>query len=249
MSKELFSIILPCYNAKKYIEESVNSVIRQTYQNWELIIVDDCSTDSTLEVINSFTDSRISILRNLTNQGVAMSRNKGIKKAKGNFISFLDADDIWLEHKLMMQLSYLQRGYLVCCSNYVIIDENGIFIKEVLGHKEFGFISMLASNLIANSSAIYNVDILGKQYQLNIGHEDYLMWLTLFKQNKNLVAFRVQESLMLYRVHSKSLSHSKIAAAFWTWRIFYRELNLGFPRSCFSFILYALKGVSKQYLK
>jgi glycosyltransferase involved in cell wall biosynthesis len=244
---KLFSIIMPCYNAEKYLKQSIDSILKQTYGNWELIIINDSSTDSSLKIINSFKDHRISLIDNLKNEGVAFSRNKGIKMAKGDFIAFIDSDDLWNEKKLFTQLNYLNRGYDICCSNYIKIDELGNFIKEIKDLEIIDFKSMLKSNLIPNSSAVYNVDRLGKFYQKKIGHEDYLMWLNIFKLDSSIIAYRVQENLMSYRSHSENISYSKFTAAIWTWNIYYNELELGFLQSSKSFINYIYKNFIKYF--
>ena len=105
MEKELVSIIMPSYNTGKFIEETINSVINQTYNNWELIIVDDCSNDNTDEIVKSIKDSRIVYLKNEKNSGAAVSRNKALKEAKGRWIAFLDSDDLWKREKLEKQIN------------------------------------------------------------------------------------------------------------------------------------------------
>lgn len=247
-TNKLFSIIMPCYNAEKYLKQSIDSVLQQTYENWELIIINDCSTDKSLKIINSFKDDRISLINNLKNEGVSFSRNEGIKNAKGNFIAFIDSDDLWNKHKLMTQLNYLNKGYDICCSNYIQIDEFGNFIKEIKDLEIIDFKSILKSNLIPNSSAVYNVEKLGKFYQKKIGHEDYLMWLNILKSDSGIIAYRVQENLMSYRCHSENISYSKFTAAIWTWNIFYTELELGFLQSSKSFVNYMYRNFIKYFL-
>lgn len=247
-TNKLFSIIMPCYNAEKYLKQSIYSVLKQTYENWELIIINDCSTDRSFKISNSFKDHRISLINNLKNEGVAFSRNEGIKKAKGNFIAFIDSDDLWNEDKLLTQLNYLNKGYDICCSNYIKIDEFGNFIKEIKDIEIVDFKSILKSNVIPNSSAVYNVDRLGKFYQKKIGHEDYLMWLNIFKSNPSLIGYRIQENLMSYRIHSENISASKFRSATWTWNIYYYELRLGLLKSTKSFINYSFKNCIKYFM-
>jgi glycosyltransferase involved in cell wall biosynthesis len=245
---KLFSIIMPCYNAEKYLKQTIDSILKQTYENWELIIINDCSTDTSLKIINSFNDHRISIINNLKNEGVAFSRNEGTKKAKGSFIAFIDSDDLWNEDKLLIQLNYLNKDYDICCSNYIKIDKFGKFIKEIKDDEIIDFKSISKSNVIPFSSAVYNVDRLGKLYQKQIGHQDYLMWLNIFKSDSNIIAYRVQENLMSYRYHSENMSNSKFKAAIWTWNIYYNELELGFLQSSKNFISYMLKNFVKYFL-
>ena len=239
---------MPVYNADKYLKQSIYSVLNQTCEAWELIIINDCSTDKSLEIINSFEDHRISLINNSKNEGVAYSRNEGTKKAKGTFIAFIDADDLWNEEKLLTQLNYLNGGYEICCSNYTKIDKYDNVIKEMKDVEKLDFATMLKSNVIPNSSAVYNVNKLGKFYQKKIGHEDYHMWLTMFKSNPSIRGYRVQESLMSYRSHSENISHSKFKAASWTWNIYYNELNYSLVSSIYYFISYTYQSVKKHFL-
>lgn len=245
MKAPIISIILPCYNSERYIRTTIKSIIEQTFKSWELIIIDDNSSDSTLKIIKSIRDERIIVLRNKNNYGVAKSRNQGIKIAKGDYISFIDSDDIWYKHKLATQFKVLNKGILICCSNYDIIDENDQYLKTIKNKKVISKADMLRSNIIPNSTSIYNSIVLGKQFQKKIGHEDYLMWLKIFNQNKEIVAYRVQESLVSYRIHPKNISRSKLLSAQWTWNIFYKEMNFGLTKSIFYFINYSILSIKK----
>lgn len=112
MEKDLVSIIMPSYNTGKYISESIDSVVNQTYSNWELIIVDDCSVDDTDEIVSAYNDSRIKYLKNATNSGAAYSRNYALREARGEWIAFLDSDDVWVDNKLEVQIKFMQsNGY------------------------------------------------------------------------------------------------------------------------------------------
>ena len=124
---ELVSVIMPSYNTAEYIKQSIQSVIDQTYTNWELIIVDDCSTDNTDEMVKSIDEVRIIYLKNEKNSGAAVSRNRALKEAKGKWIAFLDSDDLWLPEKLEKQLHFMKsNGYAFSYTNYYEIDQNGI---------------------------------------------------------------------------------------------------------------------------
>ena len=125
MKEELVSIIMPSYNTGKFIQETIDSVINQTYDNWELIIVDDCSSDNTDEIVKSIKDDRIFYLKNKKNSGAAVSRNKALKMAKGKWIAFLDSDDLWKKDKLEKQIKFMKNNnYHFSYTNYVEIDEN-----------------------------------------------------------------------------------------------------------------------------
>ena len=124
--KDLVSIIVPSYNCAKYLPDTIGSVLAQTYENWELLIVDDCSTDNTEEVVKSFGDDRIRYLKNEQNSGAALSRNYALREAKGRWIAFLDSDDMWMPEKLEHQIAFMEEnGYSFSCTKRVLCQEDG----------------------------------------------------------------------------------------------------------------------------
>lgn len=124
MTDGLVSIIMPSYNTGNYIAESIQSVLNQTYENWELIIVDDCSTDNTDEIVASFKDERIKYFKNETNSGAALTRNRALREAQGEWIAFLDSDDLWMPEKLERQIKFMEKnGYVFSYHEYEKIDE------------------------------------------------------------------------------------------------------------------------------
>lgn len=135
---ELVSIVMPSYNTAKFISVAIESVLMQTYQNWELLIVDDCSTDNTDEVVSKYDDRRIIYLKNEKNSGAAFSRNKALKRAKGKWIAFLDSDDLWYQTKLEEQIEFMKKNkYYFSYTNYREVDEVGIQTGvEVSGPKK-----------------------------------------------------------------------------------------------------------------
>ena len=123
---KLVSIVMPSFNMASYIAESIRSVLNQTYTNWELIIVDDCSTDNTAEIVSSFNDSRIRYFKNEKNSGAAISRNLAFREARGEYVAFLDSDDLWREDKLEKQIHFMEsNNYSFTYTNYERIDDNG----------------------------------------------------------------------------------------------------------------------------
>ena len=239
------SIIMPVYKARETIEQAVQSVIAQDYQNWELIIVNDrCPEDSCSQVENLVvTNSQIIQINNITNQGVAISRNKGIAKAKGKVIAFLDADDYWHPDKLSLQIEKIDDGYDVVCSSYVRVKLNNTDIE--VSHKEkFDYSDMLKSNHIGNLTGIYRCEHIGKVYQKNIGHEDYVMWLEVVKLAKK--GYSIQTPLAYYRVSSSSLSSNKFRAANWQWRVYRKELKLSLITSLYFFSNYIYSALKKR---
>lgn len=239
------SIIMPVYSVAKTIEKAVNSVVSQSYSNWELIIINDKCPENSCKAIESIinTDTRIIKIENNYNIGVSASRNKGIDYATGDIIAFLDSDDCWLDDKLSKQIAEISAGYDVVCSNYIRVYNDGR--QSTVGHKEiFTYSDMLKSNQIGNLTGIYNSKKLGKIYQKNVDHEDYVMWLEVMKAAGE--GYCMQESLACYRVSSSSISANKLRAAIWQWKIYRSTLNLGLIKSIWLFTNYLYYACKKR---
>ncbi|WP_430247865.1 glycosyltransferase family 2 protein [Providencia sp. PAZ2] len=245
MGNDLVSIIMPAYNAEDTITESIESIIDQSYPNWELIIIDDCSTDNTLQIIQYYEsiEKRIKVIKNRINLGVAESRNLSISISEGKFICFLDSDDIWFPNKIEKQISILNSGWNVVCSNYETFNTKGTinirFSPEIITYDD-----MLRSCFIGNLTGMYNAYNVGKIYQKKVGAEDYLMWLSILEKTKN--AYCVQEPLAKYRIHDSSLSSNKIRSIKWQWNIYRKELNLNFIRSSYYLCCYIFHAFKKR---
>lgn len=236
---------MPAYNAEDTIFHSIKSILNQSYNKFELIIIDDSSNDNTVKIISEFQDRRIKLLRNKSNLGVSYSRNKGIKSAKGIVIGFCDSDDEWLSTKLECQLNELN-SFDIVCSNYTLYKNETS--KKIIYDKEFILYSdMLKFNLIPNSSAIYNAGKLGKVYQKNIGAEDYLMWLELIKRSDR-PAYRIQKPLMKYNSQPDSLSANKIKSAKWRWHILVKELGINYLKAIYLMSFFIVKNLKKHLL-
>lgn len=245
MYKVEFSIIMPAFNAELTLAESIQSVLGQTFGSYELLIVDDCSTDGTRDLILSFAalDQRIRPVLLQENGGVASARNAAIRCAEGRYIAFLDADDIWLENKLVRQLDAFNQGADVVYSDFVRFHKDGSE-KAVISPEGVDFNKLLRGNCIGNLTAAYDVSRLGKFYQESIGHEDYLMWLQIFRMD--VVSKRVPEKLARYRVLNTSVSANKIKAVIWTWNIYRSKIGLGFFSSCYYFVRYIFGAIVKR---
>ncbi len=250
MNHIIVSIIMPSYNSATTIVSSIESVQQQDYPHWELLITDDGSTDNTVELVRELADDdpRISIEVNPVNSGAGFSRNQSIKRSKGKYIAFLDSDDIWATNKLESQIKVLEAGYDVVCSHYhTFIDDIDKIQVTRRFPVEFNYYSMLYGNKVGNLTGIYNQDTLGKVYQQNIGHEDYLMWLELVKRAGK--AFCVQEALAYYRVSSTSLSGNKLKASLWQWKIYREQLGLGLFQSIYYWYGYVLNALIRESIK
>ena len=207
----LVSIIMPNYNSEKYLQETIQSVLDQTYQNWELIFVDDCSTDKSLEIVQSFVDERIRVFQNDTNSGAAISRNYALKVARGKWIAFLDSDDLWESEKLVKQLNYMvTNGYDFTYTRYIQIDdESNSLGVEITGPRKIGKHKMFQYNYVGCLTVIYNYEKTGViQIEPSlINRNDYAIWL---KVCKFCDCHLFDERLAKYRIRKKSLSHSGI---------------------------------------
>jgi glycosyltransferase involved in cell wall biosynthesis len=244
----LVSVIMPCYNASNTISISIESVLKQSYKNIELIIIDDFSTDNSLSIISNFQkiDERIKLLKNKFNKGVAYSRNQGIEKASGSYIAFLDSDDYWDLNKIYIQMNYMNDNDCdITFTSYYRINSNGVIIGSVnLNNTIVSFDNLVKGNVIAMSSSIIKKDKIHNFYFENIGHEDYLFWLNILK-NGNL-AYPIESFLTYYRVHNKSLSSNKFIAISYTWSIYRNNLKFPLLKSLYYFLLHIFNSTIKR---
>jgi teichuronic acid biosynthesis glycosyltransferase TuaG len=213
MEMSLVSIITPSFNSEKFIADTIQSVQNQTYQNWEMIIVDDCSTDNTTSIIEQFVinDNRIHFLQLEKNSGAGIAREMALSKASGDYISFLDADDLWKPLKLEKQLQFLKDNKIhFTFSFYDCIDEEGNSLnKHVEAPKILSYRQLFFCNYVGNLTGIYEVNYFGKiAISSTRKRQDWIVWLTILKKIKK--AKPVPESLAFYRIRDNSLSASKV---------------------------------------
>ena len=208
----LVSIITPSWNCAKFIAETINSIQKQTYQNWELLITDDCSDDKSIEIIEQYSqnDSRIRLFKFKENRGAGIARNNSIKEAKGRFIAFCDSDDRWKPTKLERQLEFMINGnHHLTYTSYDTCNEYGEIIGTVQCLKKINYYKIIRDNGIGCLTAIYDSSKIGKQYMPSIRkRQDWCLWIEIIK--KNGAAFGLQESLAIYRDRSDSISSNKI---------------------------------------
>lgn len=234
--KGLVSIIMPSYNTAPYIEETIQSVLNQTYTNWEMIIVDDCSTDNTDEVLSRISDSRIRIFKNDRNSGAAVSRNRALCEAKGQWIAFLDSDDLWMPEKLEKQISFMEKnGYSFSYTNYEEIDVYGNKTGvSVTGPKKITKTGMFNYCWPGCLTVMYNAEQIGKIQIADIKkNNDYAMWLKICKKAD---CYLLNECLSLYRkgrVGSVS-SHSIKTMIGWHYKLYRDAEQLGVLKSIFN---------------
>lgn len=207
----LVSIIMPSWNTGNYIAESIESVLNQTYKNWELLIVDDCSTDNTDSVVASFDDKRIRYFKNKKNSGAALTRNRAIRKANGEWIAFLDSDDLWLPEKLEKQLKFMNdNGYVFSYHDFVKIDEKSkplnVYVSgpDIVTKRKmynYGYPGCLTFMYSAKAMGLIQIKDIKK-------NNDYAILLKLCKKAN---CYRMNENLAQYRIRTKSISHDKLS--------------------------------------
>lgn len=248
MKEKLVSVIMPTYNCGKFIGETIESVIQQTYKNWELIIVDDCSKDETEKTVKKYVDNdnRIKYHKLETNQGAAVARTQAMKMAEGNYMVFLDSDDLWKENKLEKQLRFMEENnYNFTCTAYEQIDEEGELLNKVINPKrKANYNRILLDCPVGNSTVMYNVDKLGKFEVPNIRkRNDDALWLQILKKEKYI--YGMNDVLMEYRIRSNSISSNKLDLVKYHWQL-YREIeHLSIIRSVFHICWWGMIKVLK----
>lgn len=231
---DLVTIIMPSYNTGRFIKETIESVLAQSYTTWELIIVDDCSNDNTDDVVNPYlTDGRIHYIKNDINSGAAVSRNRALREAKGKWIAFLDSDDLWEPDKLQRQITFMRdNGYHFSYTNYIEIDEdskaNG---KSVTGPKRISKHGMYNYCWMGCLTVMYNAEKVGLIQIADIKkNNDYAMWLKVCKKAN---CYLLDETLARYRKRSGSISnHGYMKLIKWHYKL-YREAENKNPISSF----------------
>ncbi|WAJ24553.1 glycosyltransferase family 2 protein [Lacrimispora xylanolytica] len=245
----MISIIMPAYNAERYIEESIKSVLSQTYIDWELIIVDDCSQDQTPLICENYTAhyKNIHYFRNQSNKGVAESRNRGVALSQGDWIAFIDSDDCWHSQKLELQLALaVEKQALFIFTGSSFINDNSesldyyLSVPSVIYYKE-----LLKQNVISCSSVLIYKKLL-LCYPMENGsrmHEDFAAWLKVLK-NEKIGAFGINQPLLIYRISSTSKSGNKIKAGIMTYRV-YRHIGVSIIPAIYYWICYFFLSLNK----
>jgi len=248
MIDNLVSIIMPSYKAEIFITESIESVIYQTYKNWELIVIDDCSPDKSNTIINKYIKKfdNIKLIKLENNVGPAISRNIGLSHAKGRYIAFLDSDDIWLKNKLLIQIQFMKYNKAsLSFTGYNQINEcDSSFIKYISIPTSISYHELLKQNIIGCLTAIYDTKILGKVYMPEIyKRQDYALWLKILKITP--LAHGINQPLAEYRVRSSSISSNKFSASLYNWKLYKDVENLPFHKAAYYFSHFAIKSIIK----
>ena len=248
MKDDLISIIIPVYNAEKFLDETINTVLNQTYKNFELILVNDGSKDKSVDVIKKHNDKRIKLIDNKNNKGAALSRNDGIRKAKGRYICFLDADDLWNKEKLEKQISFMkEKECAFSFTGYEFANENGIPNgKKVFIQKKLNYKSALKNTTISTITVMIDTKKMDKDliYMNNVKSEDTATWWNILKNGYE--AFGLNEILSFYRRSDGTLSSNKIEAIRRIWNLYRNVFKLGFFYSLYNFVFYAINAVKRR---
>lgn len=237
----LVSVIMPAYNSAGFIDQAIRSIQDQTYTNWELIIVDDASRDGTISLVKEkmSLDKKIQLLQNRENQGTGVARNLGIKAAKGRYISFLDADDLWVPQKLQIQVNFMQEQDLgMSYSSYSLISEEGEPMnKTVQALSDLSYSKLLKANYIGNLTGMYDVRKTGKVYAPKLRkRQDWALWLSVLKRAGE--ARGIQQTLAFYRVRKAGISANKLALIVYNFKVYHQFLNFGIIKSCRYMLLF-----------
>lgn len=224
----LVSVIMAAYNAERTIEQAICSVLQQTYQNYELLVVNDCSSDGTAAIVEQIgkQDARVRLITNDQNCGVSYTRRHGLQEAKGAWIAILDSDDVWAPEKLEKQIKLQkEKNADLLFTGSAFMNADGQPIDWYLhAPAEVGYRQLLKQNVLSNSSALVRKELYEKYYAVGDGmHEDFAIWLSILKEGKK--AYSVDEPLLIYRIAKSSKSGNKIKAAKMNWNT-YRYVGL-----------------------
>ncbi|MCM1174246.1 MAG: glycosyltransferase [Blautia sp.] len=256
--REMVSIIVPVYRAAPYIAETIEMVVKQTYQNWELLLIDDCSPDNSEEIIHHTIDKlsgqasggaeRIRFVRKEKNEGAAEARNTGIGLAKGRYIAFLDADDIWHPEKLEKELSFMEeKKAAFAFTAYEFGDEKAHGTgKIVKAPEQLTYRKALSRTVIFTSTVIFDTEKISRELirMPVVESEDTAAWWKILRNG--YTAYGLNEALVIYRRPAKSLSSNKFTALKRIWNLYRREEKLSLPVSAFCFCLWAFRATLRR---
>lgn len=249
MNEPLVSIITPVYNAERFLSDTIKSVQNQTYKNWEILLVDDCSKDNSAQIIKEFQkyDDRIKYIKLEKNSGASVSRNTGIKNAKGRFIAFVDSDDIWKPEKLEVQVKYMLENNLgFTFTSYRYMKEDGELTNKVAkAPSKINYNGLLKNTIIGCSTVVIDTDIV-EYFEMPLVRrgQDTATWLQILRKEK--YAYGIDKDLVYYRLVGESLSSNKIIALKRTWNTYRNVEKLGLIKSSYVFCFYVFNAIKKR---
>ena len=249
--EEKVTVLTPTWNSGKYIRETIQSVLDQTYTNWEMVIVDDCSTDNTVSIVRKIAknEPRIKLICQKKNRGAAIARNVALQNATGRYIAYLDSDDIWKPEKLEKQILFMKNNnYGFSCTSYEVIDDSGESLnKRIYMLDKVDYLGFLTNNFLQTVGIMIDSYIIDKRYLImpNIRRrQDAATWMQILKAG--YICYGIHEILAQYRRTKNSLSSNKYRAVIGTWKLYRNIEKLSFFFSCYCFIRYALLAIWKR---
>ena len=255
MKTPLISVITPVYNSEKFLEAAITSVQNQTYSNWEMILVDDASTDNSEKIAEEFysEDSRIIYEKLPVNRGPAVSRNRAIELATGEYIAFLDSDDFWAPDKLEIQIDFMKKNNCdVSFSSYLLVDEEGNSLrKKVIAMPVLSYEKLLRNNYIGNLTGMYCSGTIGKVFSPQIRkRQDWGVWLEAIKRSGK-PALGIELDLSFYRKRKDSVSTNKFGLLKHNFFFYKNHLNQSWPTAIYSMarFLWEYFVVRPKYIK
>lgn len=251
IQKELVSIITPVYNVEKYIAQTIEAVQLQTYRNWELLLVDDCSKDNSAQIIAEYkkNDLRIKYFKLEKNSGAAVARNEALSRAQGRFLAFLDSDDLWVPEKLQKEMAVMLNGESAFVFTAIkMVDENNNLIKDTISvPKRVTYERLLKETVIATSSVLLDKKVIGDfRMPLIRSGQDYATWLLILK--KVSYAIGINEGLVLYRKSSNSLSSNKFKSIKQVYKIQTQNEKINRISAAFNTFCFSLYAFKKHFL-
>ena len=250
---ELISIIMPNYNGERFIKDSIDTILNQTYKNWELLIVDDCSKDKSIEIIKkNYNDKRIKLIKLYENKGSAYARNKALRQAQGRYIAFLDSDDLWLNNFLEEQMKFLKanKASLVYCSYYMIDENNKEILNPYIVKDKVSYKDILKFLPIGMLTSLYDTKQIGKYYfeeSLGSIRDDYVYWLKILKNID--FGYANPEILARYRIHKNGITKKKYKMILPQFKVYYKIERLGIIKSLYYLLHWSLHGLRKYHTK
>ena len=246
----MVSIIIPVYNAQDYIAETMDSVLAQTYTDWELLLVNDCSPDESARVIEEYIadhpDRNIRLIMQETNRGAAQARNRGVDEAQGRYIAYLDADDLWLSDKLEKELRFMKQhdaGFVYCA--YEFGNEKAVPTgKAVRVPLKLDYRHALTRTIIFTSTVLFDTEKVGRPHMPDVPSEDTATWWTMLKEGHT--AYGLDEPLVIYRRPARSLSSNKAAAVRRIWNLYRNVAGLSLPAAAWCFCGWAVHATTRR---
>ena len=248
-NQPLVSIMMPCYNTEKYIAKSIESVIQQTYPNWELIITDGPSSDNTASIVRYYCehDQRIHLITPSQRRGIADARHNSIQNAKGKYFAFLDSDDIWVKDKLEKQIAFMtNKGYAFTYGNYEIIDADGTPTGKIIRNGGVvDYNKYLRNTIIGCGSVMLDRNRIGQILQpAEDVNDDMALWCSIMRHD--IKAYPMDEVLYLYRIRDDGASSQRMKMVKSVWKVYRKQEKLSLPKSVFCFTSYAFNALIKR---